>query len=35
MLVHLTVGTELEKHLHENPNDIIYVVKGKVKLCLI
>ena len=32
MLVHLPVGTEVEKHIHENSDDIIYVVKGKATL---
>ena len=32
MLVHLPVGTEVEKHNHENSDDIIYVVKGKAKM---
>jgi len=31
-LVHLPVGTEVERHLHENSDDIIYVIKGKAKL---
>ena len=32
MLVHLPVGTEVEKHIHENSDDIIYVVKGKATM---
>jgi len=32
MLVHLPVGTEVEKHKHEYSDDILYVVKGKAKL---
>jgi quercetin dioxygenase-like cupin family protein len=32
LLVHLPVGTEVEKHIHENSDDIIYVVKGKGKM---
>lgn len=31
MLVHLPVGTHVEKHTHEC-DDIIYVVKGKAKM---
>ena len=31
-LVHLPVGSHVEKHLHENSDDIIYVVKGKAKM---
>ena len=31
-LVHLPVGSEVEKHLHENSDDIIYVLKGKAKM---
>ncbi len=31
-LVHLPAGTEVEKHIHENSDDIIYVVKGKAKM---
>ena len=31
MLVHLPVGTEVEKHTHDC-DDIIYVVKGKAKM---
>jgi len=32
MLVHLPPGTKVEKHIHENSDDIIYVVKGKAKI---
>ena len=32
MLVHLPVGTEVEKHIHENSDDIVYVLKGKAKM---
>lgn len=31
-LVHLPVGTEMPKHIHENSDDIIYVLKGKAKM---
>jgi quercetin dioxygenase-like cupin family protein len=31
-LVHLPVGTEVERHIHENSDDMIYVIKGKAKL---
>ena len=31
-LVHLPVGSEVEKHIHEGSDDIIYVVKGKAKM---
>lgn len=32
LLVHLPLGIEVEKHIHENSDDIIYVVKGKAKM---
>lgn len=32
VLVHLPPGTEVEKHSHENSDDIIYVIKGKAKM---
>ena len=31
-LVHVPVGTEVQKHIHENSDDIIYVLKGKAKM---
>ena len=31
-LVHLPVGAQVEKHLHENSDDIIYVLQGKAKM---
>ena len=31
-LVHLLVGSKVEKHVHENSDDIIYVLKGKAKM---
>ncbi|OPY11259.1 MAG: Cupin domain protein [Syntrophaceae bacterium PtaB.Bin038] len=31
-LVHLPVGAQAEKHLHENSDDIIYVLQGKAKM---
>jgi uncharacterized RmlC-like cupin family protein len=31
-LVNLPVGSQVEKHFHENSDDIIYVVKGKAKM---
>jgi quercetin dioxygenase-like cupin family protein len=31
-LVHLPKGAHVEKHIHENSDDIIYVVKGKAKM---
>jgi len=31
-LVHLTVGSKVDKHIHENSDDIIYVLKGKAKM---
>jgi uncharacterized RmlC-like cupin family protein len=31
-LVHLPVGSHVDKHLHENSDDIIYVLKGKAKM---
>ena len=31
-LVHLPVGSHVDKHLHENSDDIIFVVKGKAKM---
>ena len=34
-LVHLPVGSHVEKHLHENSDDIIYVLKGKAKMWVI
>ncbi len=32
LLVHLPVGTQVEKHIHENSDDIVYVVKGKAMM---
>ncbi len=32
LLVHLPAGTEVEKHTHDNSDDIVYVVKGKGKM---
>ena len=32
LLVHLPVGMQVKKHVHENSDDIIYVVKGKGKM---
>jgi mannose-6-phosphate isomerase-like protein (cupin superfamily) len=32
LLVNLPVGTKVERHIHENSDDIIYVVKGKAKM---
>jgi quercetin dioxygenase-like cupin family protein len=32
LLVHLPVGTEVEKHTHDESDDIIYVVKGKATM---
>lgn len=31
-LVHLPAGSQVEKHFHENSDDIIYVIKGKAKM---
>jgi mannose-6-phosphate isomerase-like protein (cupin superfamily) len=31
-LVSTPVGTKIEKHIHENSDDIIFVVKGKAKM---
>lgn len=31
-LVHVPAGTKVEKHTHENSDDIIYVLKGKAKM---
>jgi quercetin dioxygenase-like cupin family protein len=31
-LVRIPVGTEMPKHIHENSDDIIYVLKGKAKM---
>ncbi len=31
-LVHLPVGAQVEKHQHENSDDIIYVLQGKAKM---
>ncbi|MFH1481420.1 MAG: cupin domain-containing protein [Pseudomonadota bacterium] len=31
-LVHLPEGTRVEKHIHDNSDDIIYVLKGKAKM---
>lgn len=31
-LVHLPVGSKVDRHLHENSDDIIYVLKGKAKM---
>jgi quercetin dioxygenase-like cupin family protein len=32
LLVHLPAGTQVEKHTHDNSDDIVYVVKGKGKM---
>lgn len=32
LLVHLQAGAEVEKHTHDNSDDIIYVLKGKGKM---
>jgi quercetin dioxygenase-like cupin family protein len=32
LMVRLPVGTKVERHIHENSDDIIYVVKGKAKM---
>ena len=32
LLVNLPAGTEVEKHTHDNSDDIVYVVKGKGKM---
>lgn len=32
VLVHLPPGTKVEKHSHDNSDDIVYVVKGKAKM---
>ena len=32
LLVNLPKGTQVEKHIHENSDDIIYVIKGKAKM---
>jgi len=32
LLVNIPAGTEVEKHIHENSDDIVYVVKGKGKM---
>jgi quercetin dioxygenase-like cupin family protein len=32
LLVQLKAGAEVEKHIHENSDDIIYVLKGKGKM---
>ena len=32
LLVHLPAGTQVERHTHENSDDIVYVVKGKGKM---
>ena len=31
-LVNLPIGTKVERHTHENSDDIIYVIKGKAKM---
>jgi mannose-6-phosphate isomerase-like protein (cupin superfamily) len=31
-LVHIPAGSQVERHLHENSDDIIYVLKGKAKM---
>ena len=31
-LVHLPAGSQVEKHLHENSDDIIYVLQGEAKM---
>lgn len=31
-LVHVPAGTKVEKHIHENSDDIIYVLKGRAKM---
>ena len=32
LLVHLPAGRQVEKHTHDNSDDILYVVKGKGKM---
>ena len=32
LLVRLPAGTEVEKHIHEDSDDIIYVIEGKAKI---
>lgn len=32
LLVHLPKGVEVEKHVHENSDDIIYVLRGRAKI---
>ena len=32
LLVHLPAGTQVEKHTHDNFDDIVYVLKGKGKM---
>ena len=34
LLVKLPAGAEVEKHIHENSDDIIYVLEGKGKMWL-
>jgi mannose-6-phosphate isomerase-like protein (cupin superfamily) len=31
-LVHILAGSQVERHLHENSDDIIYVLQGKAKM---
>lgn len=31
-LVHLPVGSQVDKHVHEHSDDIIYVLQGKAKM---
>jgi quercetin dioxygenase-like cupin family protein len=31
-LVHLPVGSTVERHLHENSDDIVYVLQGRAKM---
>lgn len=32
LLVYLPVGTQVEKHAHDNSDDIVYVLRGKGKM---
>ncbi len=32
LLVYLPKGTQVEKHIHENSDDIVYVIKGKATM---
>lgn len=31
-MVHWKVGAEIPKHIHENSDDILYIIKGKAKI---